>query len=295
MNSSGMKTLRLLFQEWQGGYDETDFPGRIYPFGARLLSWLAPESDAPLIEVPVPAWQPGMETPKEGGVFFREQILAQQRAALAVLERERPERVITFGGDCLVSLAPFAWLGELYGDDLAILWVDAHPDVTTPKDFDHAHAMVLGSLLGGGEPALAAEVRRHVRPCRVAYAGVDNVLPHERAVLDSLGLRQFGSAEIRESSAPVLEWLAAGGCTRLAVHLDMDVLDPAFFKSLLFTNPDVPDPIEAEHGRLKIAEVARLLKDLDDACTVVGMSFAEYMPWDAWNLKKALEPLSFMR
>lgn len=63
-----------------GGDDESDFPGRIYPLGARLLAWLAPESDAPLVEVPVPEWT-GAAAPKEGGVFYRQEILRQIRAA----------------------------------------------------------------------------------------------------------------------------------------------------------------------------------------------------------------------
>ena len=144
-----MKTLRLLMPQWQGGYDESEFPGQIYPLGSRLLAWLAPQSDAPLVEVPVEPWT-GAEPVKEGGVFYRREILRQIRAAGNIIEAYAPDRIITFGGDCLISQAPFSYLNERYAGTLGIIWLDAHPDVTPPEDFDHAHAMVLGNLLGGG-------------------------------------------------------------------------------------------------------------------------------------------------
>lgn len=70
-----------------------------------------------------------------------------------------------------MDLAPFADLNERYEGDLAILWVDAHPDVMTPQHFPHAHAMVLGNLLGEGDPEFAKRVARPVKPERVTYAG----------------------------------------------------------------------------------------------------------------------------
>lgn len=41
------KTIRLLMPQWQGGNNPN------YSFGAELLAWLAPDSDQPLIHVPI--------------------------------------------------------------------------------------------------------------------------------------------------------------------------------------------------------------------------------------------------
>lgn len=288
-------TVRLVFPQWQGGYDETEYPGQIYAFGSYLLNFLAPRSDAPVLEVPVPAWYEGIETPKEGGVFFRSVIMQQMAAASSLLAAYQPERVITFGGDCLVSQAPFAYLNERYEGNLGILWIDAHPDITTPKDFDHSHAMVLGNLLGDGVPAMAAMVKRHVLPSQVLYAGVDNVFSHERETMDRLGLKGVPSKDLMQDSSGILNWIADNHLARVAIHLDLDVLDPVFFRSLLFVNPDVPDPIESEHGKLRLAHVARILKDVEEITQVVGLTIAEYMPWDALNLKKMFAGLSIMK
>ena len=294
MHQNATRTLRLLFPQWQGGYDGSLFPGQIYPLGARLLAWLAPQSDAPLVEVPVPDWT-GEPALRDGGVLYRQALLQQVRAASRIIREHTPERIITFGGDCLVSQAPFSYLNDLYEGDLAILWIDAHPDVTTPADFDHAHAMVLGNLLGEGEPLLAGEVGRHVKSEQVALVGVDNVLDYERATIARHRLHVIPSADVMQSSAPVTTWLAQGGFRRVAIHLDLDVLDPAGFRSLLFTNPDVANPIDAERGKLSIRTLGRLLQDIAAHIPVVGISFAEYMPWDVLNLKTMLHGLNFMR
>ena len=289
-----LKTLRLLFPQWQGGYDESEYPGQIYPFGARLLAWLAPQSDAPLVEVPVTPWTGGASV-KDGGVFFRQEILRQIKAARNIIDAYMPERIITFGGDCLVSQAPFSYLSERYDGKLGIIWIDAHPDVTTPENFDHAHAMVLGNLLGEGEPLMAQEVKRHYKPKQVLLVGVDGVLAHERETIDRLGIKSIPSKDIARGSQAVTQWLHDQGLERVAIHLDLDVLDPADFRSLLFSNPHVRDPIEAEQGKTKIQDITRILKDISGQTDVVGISFAEHMPWDAWNLKKMLAELSFMQ
>lgn len=291
---STMKTLRLLMPQWQGGDDGSGFPGQIYPLGARLLAWLAPQSNAPLIEVPVAPWT-GAVPVKDGGVFWREQLLRQLRATRSILDAFAPDRVITFGGDCLISQAPFSYLVERYSGKIGIVWIDAHPDVTTPRDFDHAHAMVLGNLLGEGEPSMAREVKMRCTPEQVVLVGVDNVLPHERKTIDRLGIKTITSKEIAGSSQALAGWINDNRFERVAVHLDLDVLDPGFFHSLLFNNPGVEEHIEAERGKTSLEEIARVLRDISAQATVVGMSFAEYMPWDALNLKKMLHALSFLK
>lgn len=153
-----MTTLRLNIPQWQGGNEPA------YHFGSRLLSFLAPEAGGPVETVPVPAPQPGEVLPLEDGVVASSALLAQARAARAAIERHKPDRIVTLGGDCLVSLAPAAWLNERYDGKLGVLWIDAHPDVTTPAHYPHAHAYVLRMLVGRDDTDLGAEVRVPVEP-----------------------------------------------------------------------------------------------------------------------------------
>ena len=138
-------TLRLLMPQWQGGGDRP-----AYYLGGRLLAWLAPPSNTAFEEVPIALQTEGLDV--EQGIFAREVLLEQARAARRILERRRPDRVVIFGGDCSVDFAPFAYLNERYDGDLAVLWVDAHSDVALPDSpTDNFHGMVLSALMGIGD------------------------------------------------------------------------------------------------------------------------------------------------
>ena len=42
-----------------------------------------------------------------GGIYAKDEVLAGIRDAAAKIDAENPDHIITVGGDCLVSLAPF--------------------------------------------------------------------------------------------------------------------------------------------------------------------------------------------
>lgn len=289
MNASDDKTLRLLFPQWQGGNNPP------YYLGAQLLSWLAPEHNGPVAEVAVtrPSDEPLLI---EQGIRGRSALLRQMRSARAIIDEHAPDRIVILGGDCLVDLAPFAYLNERYGGDLAVLWVDAHPDVLTPRDFPNAHAMVLGNLLGEGDADFAGAVRRPLKPANVMYAGLMDTLPVETALIERLGLQHASPAQLAHSSEPVLQWFRATGARHLAIHLDLDVLDPNGFRSLLFANPQAPAGAfdGVAQGRMPISHVVRLLSDIAGVADVVGIGIAEHLPWDALALKNMLARLPLL-
>ncbi len=49
-----------------------------------------------------------------------------------------------------------------------------------------------------------------------------------------LGLRHAGADALKDSSAPVLEWIANEGVEHLTVHVDIDVIDPKRFSPIIF-------------------------------------------------------------
>jgi arginase len=147
-----------------------------------------------------------------------------------------------------------AYLNTRYGGNLGVLWVDAHPDVLTPKDFAQGNAQVLGALLGKGDCDLVSEVDTPLKASRVMYAGLDAWTPVEGAVINTLGLRRAGSDSLAETSAPVLNWIADEGVAHPAIHFDVDVLDPTKFGPVLFNKPDAP----AEPGPMSRVGECRL-------------------------------------
>lgn len=284
------KTLRLNMPQWQGGAEPA------YRFGAELLRWLAPPHDGPEETVEVP---PAVERPLEieRGIKARAALLSQARAARAAIERHRPDRIVTLGGDCLIDLAPIAYLNRRYEGKLGVLWVDAHPDVMSAAEFPHAHAHVLGMLLGRGDEAFTTEVERKLDPARVMIAGMSAWTEVEGRILRELGIRHAPAADIAGGSQPILDWIEAERIAHLAVHFDLDVLDAAHFSPLLFNKPNQPhDAFDGiVQGAMRLEDVIRLLQDVSGACDMVGLAIAEFLPWDMLRLKHSLASLPIMQ
>lgn len=198
------------------------------------------------------------------------------------------------GGDCLVDLAPFAYLNERYDGDLAVLWVDAHPDIMTPAQFHHAHAMVLGNLLGNGDPAFVEAVARPINPANVLIVGMHDPSAWEAAAIGRLGLKNVGPEKLRqEGSKPVLDWFKSTGAKHLAIHFDLDVLNPSVFRGLLFAKPNAPEGTfdGVAQGELDMRQVIELLGEAAAITNVVGLGITEHLPWDALALQNMLAKL----
>lgn len=292
MSTDPKKTLRLKIPLWQGG---DNAPAAL---GAELLAFLAPESASPLVEIPVEPYS-GRDTVIHDGIAHRDAILAQIQATQEVLDAHQPDKVVVFGGDCQVSQAPFAYLNEKYGGELAILWIDAHPDIKNPDEYRNVHTMVLASLLGEGAAQLAARIKRYIDPKRVMFAGLrqDGLTGQES---DFIARHQLGVASpeaLASSSEPVLEWIRRNDIKHLAIHFDLDVLDPKKFGSVYFGEPEpASDPYAAfPAGKMGIQQVIRLIDDVSKATDVVGLGITEHLPWDALNLKNMLAQLPLLK
>lgn len=54
-------------------------------------------------------------------------------------------------------MAPFTALADKYGEDLAVVWIDSHPDVDTPSTaYDGYHAMAVATLTGHGDQGIVS-------------------------------------------------------------------------------------------------------------------------------------------
>lgn len=277
-------TLRLNMAQWQGGNEPA------YHFGAELLRFLAPKATGPEETVPVDDPADGAVQENENGIMGRAAVVRQAKAARALIDKHAPDRIAALGGDCLIDLAPMAYLRERYGTGLGVLWIDSHPDVIGPAHFAHSHAHVLGALLGVGDPELDAEVAVKLDPAKVIYAGLRDWSEPEGEIIARLGLQNLTADDLAETSRPILDWIGAQGITHLAIHFDLDVLDARLFSPLLFNNPHVPAETweGIPQGEMTLEQVMRLLGDVAQACDVVGLAIAEHLPWDMIRLKNAL-------
>jgi arginase len=280
-------TLRLVWPQWQGGgvesirtyFSEVPFAEarRGYAVGAAVLQAVLPPHSGPTALVPVEFGDRGLGT--RDGIEAKEAVLAQLAAAVAVIGRHRPGRILTLGGECSVSVAPFSWLAARYGDDLAVLRIDAHPDVGTPASrYAGFHAMAVAVLTGHGDPEVLRLLPATVDPRRVALVGLhawsDDDLPNAAR----WGIRSFRPDALRGSSRPLLEWLKASGCSRVAIHLDVDVVDS---NEIVFGLGAEPDGLTSD-------AVRRVVADVRAAADVVGLTIAEFIPRQVIRLQQVL-------
>lgn len=283
------KGLRLIFPLWTGG----NLPE--YHFGAEMLAWLAPETVMPTEKVAVTT--PDTKTENEKGIRGRHHLMSDLDNASALIRKHNPDRIAVLGGDCLIDLEPFAWLSKRWGEGLGILWVDTHPDVMTPAQYENAHAHVLGALMGNGDPELTARVSHPVSASRVMIAGIHSPSDYEADFIKNNGIQTCSPDELRTGSSKITDWIRKENITHLAIHFDLDVLDANQFRAVMFARPD-DEPGKWDgtaKGRLTLKEAADVIRQAEKAADVVGLGIAEHLPWDALNLKKMLSDLPLFR
>ena len=277
------KTIRLLYPESVSGGLST------YRLGARLMAAMLPENETqPLVKIDVPAL--GKTGPTiTNGIASEAAVLEGIRKARAALEKEAPERVVTVGGNCIVSLASFDHLHDLY-PEAGILWIDAHPDVSLPENgYPNAHAMVLAALLGRGAPSLAKELKNPAFGAKdLLYIGLQGLHDYQRKFLDDAGVDYAVQTEAFVSDERILAFLTEH--PQVFVHLDIDVLDPAFFHDTYFANPELVGD-GSGGGRMTIEELGRILRIVSEKVETPAFTIAEYLPFEAERLANVFESL----
>lgn len=164
----------------------------------------------------------------------------------------------------------------------------------SPAEAVNAHAMVVRSLLGEGDPELARLVQKPFQPSRIMFAGLGSLVPAEEEVFTRLGLRRAGPGDLALNSDPVLQWIEENNIRRLAIHLDVDVLNPRLFRSLQSGNPQADPDSAFRTGEMTFSQLTRLISDAAGQTEVVGLMLAEHMPWDSYNLQKLLAGLPIL-
>ena len=286
----GPTTLRLVWPQWQGATRANvehllpDVPvsdaRHGYATGSRVLQAVLPDHAGPTEIVPVDMVESGEGS--TNGVESRGAVVQSLIAALDAIRRHDVDRVLTLGGECSVSVAPFATLAAAYGDDLAVVWIDSHPDCDTPDTaYDGYHAMAVSTLIGRGDQGIVELLPATVEPSRVALTGLHSWEPDAYPHIAEWGLTAFSPDDLRTTSQPLVEWLASTGATKVAIHLDVDAID----------SDEVALGLGKEPGGLSREQVRRVIADVSTVSDVVGLTIAEFIPRDVLAIQGLLRGL----
>jgi arginase len=168
----------------------------------------------------------------EAPAGFRAEVATGFALARALSDRVRRAtsagRVpLVLAGNCLSSLGTASGVA---GDDLAVVWLDAHGDLETPETTTSGFVdgMALAALMGRCWRSLAASVPgfRPVPGQRVVLVGARDLSDAERALIADAGVT-WVRADALGALPPALDALAASGARRVYLHVDLDVHDPA--------------------------------------------------------------------
>lgn len=267
-----------------------------YAIGSEILNLVLPKGkNTETLEVPVDK-NFDKEIERKDGINEQTNILKQLQCAFNILETKNPDKVITLGGDCSVSQPAFDYLHGKYPEKTCIVWLDAHPDISTPKDFEHEHAMILGNLLGDGAPNCSKIVKNKFKYDEVMYGGLihKKLLPYEEKYLKEKNLKYAVPEDLKENSNKITNWIKENGFKQVLVHLDLDVLSPTQFRSLLCNEPNLPTPDYAI-GEMNLKDIVRIIVDISKTAKLVGFSIAEYMPWDIINMRKEFSKIDIFQ
>ena len=287
-----VKTIRLIYPQWQGADIARWIPqlapedaSRGYYLGSILLEFLAPKSDCETFRVPVSTDISNRIA--SDGVLDRDVLVLQTRAALDTLKIANPDKVVTLGGECSVSVPVFTYLADKYGDDVAVVWVDAHPDITLPgDDYTGYHAMALTAIMGKGDSNIIRQLPAKVSPDKICLAGLRECeYPYIEKRVEDFGVVHFSPSELASDSEPIIDWLRKSGASKVMIHFDMDVMDPSDILAAVADGPE---------GGLKLKEVVRLINDIAREKELVALTVAEPMPRLAIRLKKMLSELPLL-
>jgi arginase len=217
--------------------------------GAEAIRGDLPTSSTRVIDVPLEAGDElGSGISRLSSLQLVRQRLSQEIAAAG-------GQVLTIGGDCGVEWAP---IGAFAGSDVTLVWFDAHPDLNTPENSPSAafHGMVLRTLLDEG-----------FDPKRVVLAGARAFDDAEADFVAETGIAHVPCDSLTEPAA-LLDAIEATGGSRVYVHIDVDVLDPAYCAALGFPEPFGLDP----------AALVTLIGAIRERWELAGAGLTEFAP-----------------
>lgn len=185
---------------------------------------------------------------------------------------------VFLGGDHAMALGTVSGVAAhaaAAGREQFVLWLDAHPDVHTPRTSTsgNLHGTPIGYVTGREGFDAFPRVQTPVKPQNICFIGLRSVDGPEREFIETTGMRAVDMREIDEVgiAAPLRDFLqkveAANGM--LHVSLDVDFLDPSVAPAVGTTVP----------GGATVREAHLVMEMLHDSGLVTSLDLVELNPF----------------
>jgi arginase len=187
---------------------------------------------------------------------------------------------LVLGGDHSTSIGSVPAVADYYaqkGENIGLLWVDAHPDINTPETSPSGRffGMSVAALLGLMPGALSSLQQKSpaIKFENLAFIGLRDVDPDERTLINarcSKGAFPMGSIDgegIKNVLNQALE-IVLEATSGVVLSFDLDVCDPNF----------APGTGTPKRGGLTYRESRYLLEKLADSGKLVAIEFVEFNP-----------------
>lgn len=186
---------------------------------------------------------------------------------------------LVLGGDHSQAIGTLSGMANHYraqGEDIGVIWVDAHTDMNTPESSPsgNIHGMPLATLLGHGPKKLVelANSAPALNPEKIVVFGARDIDATEIPIVKELGVRVYTMHEIdsRGTSVCVQEAVERASDHTAGIHLsfDLDGVDPSHA-------PGVGTPVP---GGLSLRESHLLCETIAATKKLIGMELVELNP-----------------
>lgn len=289
-----MTTLRLLWSQWQGGEPKAvdmltpelnQEEGRLaYGIGGQITALLAPPASGPTAVVPVAPYDPNL--PERDGIVAKDEVLKQNLAALALMAEHDPDRIVTLGGNCSVSMAPFSYLADRYPDDLAVIWLDSHADSNLPGGPNLGfNTMIITHLTGRGDAEVLEQLPGRVASRNVVLAGTHGWDDQDSSNVEGWGISLIPPAGADTFIPALVAWITSTGCSKVALHFDLDVID----------SDEIAFGMAREPHSLSLATALAAVTAAAETADLVGLTIAEFVPRQAMVLRTILDSIPLVK
>ncbi|CUP00037.1 MULTISPECIES: arginase [Clostridium] len=210
--------------------------------------------------------------------YLKQVVDANNRLASKVYEALTNNTLpFIIGGDHSLALGSIAGSSKYYGNDLGVIWIDAHGDINTEttSPSGNIHGMPLAASMGIGYEKLTSIFFDDfkVKPENVFIIACRDLDQGEVELIEKLKINVWNIDDIQNGNldqiiADLLSMIKENNIKNIHLSYDIDCLDPEYV-------PGTGTPVE---NGLTFEESKKLLKSILGTSLVKSIDFVEYNP-----------------